>query len=81
MSTTSANFCYSFNPDAAAPVIEDQNSSPAASGLSSVALIPPHTKQVLLYSKIERRMKAFKGHRCALGFDRGFVHSELKSAK
>jgi hypothetical protein len=23
-------------------------------------------------------MKAFKGHRCALDFDRGFVNSELK---
>jgi hypothetical protein len=26
-------------------------------------------------------MKAFKGHRCALDFDRGFVHSELRNAK
>ena len=23
-------------------------------------------------------MKAFKGHKCALDFDRGFVNSELK---
>jgi hypothetical protein len=66
---------------ASAPVIEDPNSSPTASSLSSVAPIPPHTKQELLYSEIERLMKAFKGHRCALDFDRGFIHSELKSAK
>ncbi len=38
-------------------------------------------KQELLYTEIERLMKAFKGHRCALDFDRGFVHSELKQAK
>jgi hypothetical protein len=41
---------------------------------------PPKQKE-LLYSEIERLMKAFKGHRCALDFDRGFVHSELKEAK
>ena len=35
-------------------------------------------KQYLLFSEIERLMKAFKGHRCALDFDRGFVHSELR---
>ena len=34
--------------------------------------------QELLYSEIERLMKAFKGHRCALDFDRGFVTSQLK---
>jgi hypothetical protein len=38
-------------------------------------------KQELLYTEIERLMKAFKGHRCALDFDRGFVHSELRNAK
>jgi hypothetical protein len=32
-------------------------------------------------SKIERLMNAFKGHRCALDFDHGFVHSELRNAK
>jgi hypothetical protein len=37
-------------------------------------------KQELLYSQIERLMKAFKGHRCALDFDQGFVNSELKEA-
>jgi hypothetical protein len=26
-------------------------------------------------------MKAFKGHRCALDFDCGFVNSELKKGK
>jgi hypothetical protein len=25
-------------------------------------------------------MKAFKGHRCALDFDRGFVNSQLREA-
>ena len=37
-------------------------------------------QEELLYSEIERLMKAFKGHRCALDFDWGFVHSELKEA-
>ena len=41
----------------------------------------PPKQQELLYSEIERLMKAFKGHRCALDFDRGFVHAELKEAK
>ena len=31
-------------------------------------------QEELLYSEIERRMKAFKGHRCALDFDQGFIH-------
>ena len=35
-------------------------------------------QQQLLYSEIERLMKAFKVHRCALDFDRGFVNAELK---
>jgi hypothetical protein len=34
-------------------------------------------KQELLYSEIERLTKAFKGHRCALDFDRGFVNSQF----
>jgi hypothetical protein len=38
-------------------------------------------QQELLYSEIERLTKAFRGHRCALDFDWGFVHSELKEAK
>ena len=37
-------------------------------------------KQVLLYSEIERLVKDFKTHRCALDFDRGFVNAELKEA-
>ena len=37
-------------------------------------------KQVLLYSEIERLVKDFKTHRCALDFDRGFVNAELKVA-
>jgi hypothetical protein len=37
-------------------------------------------KQPLLYSEIERLMKEFKVHRCALDFDRGFVNGELKCA-
>jgi hypothetical protein len=52
---------------------EDQNSSAAAPSVSP--------KQELLYTEIERLMKAFKGHRCALNFDRGFVNSELRNAK
>ncbi len=41
--------------------------------------VPNPQHQELLYTEIERlSMKAFKGHRCALDFDRGFVHSELK---
>ena len=35
-------------------------------------------KQQVLYSEIERLMKDFKVHRCALDFDRGFVNAELK---
>ena len=35
----------------------------------------------LLLDEIQRIMKAFKGHRCALDFDRGFVNSVLKTAK
>jgi hypothetical protein len=34
--------------------------------------------QPLLYKEIERLMKDFKVHRCALDFDRGFVNAELK---
>jgi hypothetical protein len=37
-------------------------------------------QQEVLYSEIERLTKAFRGHRCALDFGRGFVHSELKQA-
>jgi hypothetical protein len=37
-------------------------------------------EQQLLFSEIERLMKDFKVHRCALDFDRGFVNAELKRA-
>jgi hypothetical protein len=47
----------------------------ASTGVDPIAVLP---KQELLYTEIERLMKAFKGHRCALDFDRGFVNSELK---
>jgi hypothetical protein len=40
----------------------------AATGIDPIAVLP---KQELLYTDIERLMKAFKGHRCALDFDRG----------
>ena len=41
---------------------------------------PPMQRQ-LLYTEIERLMRAFKGHRCALDFDRGFVNSQLREAR
>jgi hypothetical protein len=47
----------------------------------AVAPIPTHIKQELLCSEIERLKKAFKIHRCALDFDSGFVHSELRNAR
>jgi hypothetical protein len=37
-------------------------------------------QQEFLDSEIKRLTKAFRGHRCALDFDWGFVHSELKYA-
>ncbi|KAI2503816.1 hypothetical protein MHU86_10621 [Fragilaria crotonensis] len=56
--------------------LEEANS--AAAGTH--ATMPSHMKQELLYNEIERLMKAFKGHRCALDFDRGFVNSQLREA-
>jgi hypothetical protein len=38
-------------------------------------------QQELLCSEIERLVKAFKGHRCALDFNCGIVHSELRNAE
>jgi hypothetical protein len=58
----------------------DQNSVLNTGSTTPVAGIPP-PKRELLYSEIERLRKAFKGHRCALDFDRGFVHSVLRNAK
>jgi hypothetical protein len=43
--------------------------------------IDARPKQELLYNEIDRLMKAFKGQRCALDFDRGFVNSRLKEAE
>jgi hypothetical protein len=48
----------------------------AAGALDTPAAVCP--KQELLYTEIERLMKSFRGHRCALDFDRGFVNSILK---
>ena len=48
----------------------------AAEALDTPATVPP--KQELLYMEIERLMKSFRGHRCALDFDRGFINSVLK---
>jgi len=44
---------------------------------SSITVFP---KQELVYEEIERVMKNFKGHRCALDFDGGFVNAQLKEA-
>ncbi len=57
--------------------LEQVQSGPAAAatGVDPTAVLP---KQELLYTEIERLMTAFKGHRCALDFDGGFVNSELK---
>ncbi|KAI2491822.1 hypothetical protein MHU86_22728 [Fragilaria crotonensis] len=38
-------------------------------------------KQQLLYKEIERLMKQFKTHRCALDFDQGFVKAELREER
>jgi hypothetical protein len=67
---------------AAATVNVDPNSTPSTSHSLSrvVAPFPPH-KQELLYTEIVRLKKACKGHRCALDFDSGFVHSELRNAR
>ena len=37
-------------------------------------------QQPLLYNEIERLIKDFKLHRCALDIERGFVNAELKCA-
>jgi hypothetical protein len=38
-------------------------------------------KQELLYNEIEKLMKLFIGHRCALDFDSGFANLQTKEAK
>ena len=57
--------------------LEQVQSAPAvaSTGVDPIAVLP---KQELLYTEIERLMKAIKCHRCALDFDRGFVNLELK---
>jgi hypothetical protein len=59
----------------------DPNSSTVAGSISPGAVIPPHKQQELLYYEIERLVKAFKGHMCALDFNNGFVRLQLKQAK
>jgi hypothetical protein len=49
-----------------------------ASGGSNTTNSLVTEQQPLLYKEIERLMKDFKVHRCALDFDRGFVSAELK---
>ena len=72
---------YQEQKRAAAEHAEDSNSASNADRTSPAARMPSHIKQELLsYSDIERVSKAFKGHRCVLDFDNGFVHSELRSA-
>ncbi len=41
------------------------------------AIVNVAEKQQLLYKEIERLMKKFKTHRCALDFDNGFVKADL----
>ena len=66
---------------AAAQHDEDLNS--ASNADSPLSRISSHKKQelVISYSDIERVSKAFKGHRCVLDFDNGFVHSEFRNAR
>ena len=59
--------------------IEEHDSDAASPDTSATPT--HHPKPELLFTEIERLMKAFKGHRCVLDFDRGFVNSELKEAK
>ncbi len=59
----------------------EQEQQAAAENENLDAASVPAPKQELLYTEIDRLQKAFKGHRCALDFDQGFVHSELKQAK
>jgi hypothetical protein len=59
-----------------------QQSSSTPCSTNTDEPVPVVAKQELLYTEmIERLMKAFKGHRCALDFDRGFVNSILKKGK
>jgi hypothetical protein len=61
--------------------LEQQKQQAASQNSDDCEAAQRPKQEELLYSEIERLMKAFKGHRFALDFDRGFVHSELKEAK
>jgi rubredoxin len=62
---------------------EKQQATAAANGDPNSPFVPrayPKQEQ-LLYTEIERLMKEFKCHRCALDFDRHWVNSVLRIAK
>jgi hypothetical protein len=48
------------------------------SAAADVDALPGIKEELMLYKEIERLVKAFKGHRCALDFDRGFINSQLR---
>ena len=55
--------------------IEELKSGTAAATTNSSCHTPnQRTKQELLYSKIEKLVKAFKGHKCALDFNSSSVN-------
>jgi hypothetical protein len=68
------------NKENAAGVVAIDDENPTTTNTAS-HVATGATKQELLYSEIDRLMKNFKAHRCALDFDRGFVNSELKEVK
>ena len=59
---------------AAVVAVADENSS-----VTSAPKRPP--EEVLSQADIERVRKEFKGHRCALDFDNGFVNATLREAR
>ena len=60
--------------------LEQQKQQTATQNLDDNDPTQRPKQEELLSSEIERLTKAFKGHRCALVFDRGFIHSDLKEA-
>ena len=68
------------NKENAAGVVAIDDENPTTTNTAS-HVATGATKQELLYSEIDRLMKNFKAHRCALDFERGFVNSELKEVK
>ena len=59
--------------------LHQQSTSTLSSTNSEDVPVPIVVKEeVLSLADIERLAKAFKGHRCALDFDIGFVNSELR---